>query len=171
MERLRDYENKFRHFFRLSYLQHRNHRSYARRSMKKGDFSADFHPILWSDERFCRPLKNCSFEVNYLCLGWRSAYFLQSVLSPKIFAGPVPTYMVDYAIKLVCTKLLNNNYYYSRSNFVTKFKSTNNQGCKMVYFHTKNRNFYSFWNASEWKILVHFMVIWYILLSFGIVLW
>jgi hypothetical protein len=33
---------------------------------KGGIFSADLHPILWSEERFCRPLKNCPFEVNYL---------------------------------------------------------------------------------------------------------
>jgi hypothetical protein len=42
----------------------------ARRSMfKKGKFvSANLHPILCSEERFCRgrPLKNCSLEVNYL---------------------------------------------------------------------------------------------------------
>jgi hypothetical protein len=29
-------------------------------------FSADVHPILWFEERFCRPLKKCSFEVNYV---------------------------------------------------------------------------------------------------------
>jgi hypothetical protein len=28
--------------------------------------SAGLHPILWSEERFCRPQKNCSFEANYL---------------------------------------------------------------------------------------------------------
>jgi hypothetical protein len=29
-------------------------------------FSADLHPILGSEKRFCRPLKKHSFEVNYL---------------------------------------------------------------------------------------------------------
>jgi hypothetical protein len=34
--------------------------------LKKGElFSADLHPILWSEERFCRLLKKCSFEINY----------------------------------------------------------------------------------------------------------
>jgi hypothetical protein len=33
---------------------------------------------------FFRPLKNCSFGVcKFPCLGWRSAIFLQGVLSPK----------------------------------------------------------------------------------------
>jgi hypothetical protein len=35
--------------------------------VKKWDiFSADLHTILRSEERLCRPQKNCSFEVNYL---------------------------------------------------------------------------------------------------------
>jgi hypothetical protein len=34
---------------------------------KRGDFfPADLHPILRSEDRFCRPLKKGSFEVNYL---------------------------------------------------------------------------------------------------------
>jgi hypothetical protein len=33
------------------------------------------------------PLKKITF------LGWRSADFLQGVLSPKIIAGPVPSYL------------------------------------------------------------------------------
>jgi hypothetical protein len=46
--------------------------------LKKGEiFSADIHPVLWSEKRFCRLLKNCSFEVNYLVL-WRSADFTRS---------------------------------------------------------------------------------------------
>jgi hypothetical protein len=49
---------------------HRNPRSYPRRSMfeKREKFFqliSTLH-ILWSEERFCRMLKNCSFEVNYL---------------------------------------------------------------------------------------------------------
>jgi hypothetical protein len=42
--------------------------TYARSSMfeKRRFFPADLHPILRSEDRFCRPLKKCSFEVNYL---------------------------------------------------------------------------------------------------------
>jgi hypothetical protein len=51
---------------------HRNPRSYASRSIferKGGFFSADLYPILCSEETLCRPLKNCSFEVNFLVKG------------------------------------------------------------------------------------------------------
>jgi hypothetical protein len=33
----------------------------------------------------------------------------------------------------------------------------------MVYFQTKNPNYDKFWRSLEWKMLVHFMVIWNIL--------
>jgi hypothetical protein len=36
------------------------------------------------------------------------------------------------------------------------------QGCQMVYLHTKASNFGTFWKALGWKMLVHFMTIWYI---------
>jgi hypothetical protein len=36
----------------------------------------------------------------------------------------------------------------------------------MVYFQTKNPNF---WRALEWKMLVYFMTIWYILWQCGII--
>jgi hypothetical protein len=51
--------------------------SYARRSMFEvwEIFSADLHPILWSKERFCRPLKNYSFQSKLPCVGWKSANF------------------------------------------------------------------------------------------------
>jgi hypothetical protein len=62
------------------------------------------------------------------------------------------------------------------------------QGCQMVYFQTKNTNFGNFVMVLQWKMLVYFMdicsfsqqacilnghliyfvVIWYILWSFGI---
>jgi hypothetical protein len=45
------------------------------------------------------------------------------------------------------------------------------QGCQMVCFQTKNPNLGRFWRALEWKMMVYFMVIWNILLSFGINLW
>jgi hypothetical protein len=37
------------------------------------------------------------------------------------------------------------------------------QGCQMVCFQTKNTNLGQFWGALEWKMLVYFLVIWYIL--------
>jgi hypothetical protein len=38
----------------------------------------------------------------------------------------------------------------------------------MVFFQTKNPNIDIFWEALEWKnVLVYFMDIWYVLLSFG----
>jgi hypothetical protein len=42
------------------------------------------------------------------------------------------------------------------------------QGCMMVCFQTKNPILGKFWRALEWKMRVYFMVIWNILLSFGI---
>jgi hypothetical protein len=42
------------------------------------------------------------------------------------------------------------------------------QGCQMVCFQTKNSNLGKFWRASEWKMLLHFMIIWNILWPFGI---
>jgi hypothetical protein len=35
--------------------------------------------------------------------------------------------------------------------------------CQMVYFQTKNRNLDKYWRALQWKMLVYFMDIWYIL--------
>jgi hypothetical protein len=43
------------------------------------------------------------------------------------------------------------------------------QGCQMVYFQTKNPNLGKFGRVLQWKMLVYFMAIWYILRSFGIV--
>jgi hypothetical protein len=42
------------------------------------------------------------------------------------------------------------------------------QGCQMAYFPTKDPNLGKFWRALEWKMLVYFIVIWNILLPFGI---
>jgi hypothetical protein len=42
------------------------------------------------------------------------------------------------------------------------------QGCQMVCFQTKNPNLGKFWRALDWKILAHFMFIWYIISGFGI---
>jgi hypothetical protein len=41
------------------------------------------------------------------------------------------------------------------------------QGCQMVCFQTKNTNLGKFWRVFQWKILVYFMAIWYILWPFG----
>jgi hypothetical protein len=39
----------------------------------------------------------------------------------------------------------------------------------MVCFQTKNTNLGQFWRVLQWKMLVYFMAIWYILWPFGIV--
>jgi hypothetical protein len=38
----------------------------------------------------------------------------------------------------------------------------------MVNFHTKYPYFDIFWRALEWKIWIYFVVMWYILWSYGI---
>jgi hypothetical protein len=44
-----------------------------------------------------------------------------------------------------------------------------NQGCQTVcYIRTKNANLGKFWRVLQWKMPVHFMAIWSILLPFGI---
>jgi hypothetical protein len=47
-------------------LGHRNLATLEEACLKKGDnFSEDLHPILLSEVRYCRILKNGSLEVNY----------------------------------------------------------------------------------------------------------
>jgi hypothetical protein len=60
--------------------------------------------------------------------------------------------------------------------FSTGRSSTEEQGCQMVYFHTKNFNFGTFWRVLECKLLAYFYdhleyftTIWYILWPLGIV--
>jgi hypothetical protein len=66
---------------------HINLRSYARRSMfEKGrKFSP---PFLWSEEWFCRPLNNCSYEVNYLDVGdqpiFTRVFFPQNISRTRV---------------------------------------------------------------------------------------
>jgi hypothetical protein len=36
-------------------------------------------------------------------------------------------------------------------------------GCQMVCFQTKNPNLGKFWRGLQWKILVYFMTVWFIL--------
>jgi hypothetical protein len=42
------------------------------------------------------------------------------------------------------------------------------QACQMVYFRTQNPNLGKFCRVVQWKMLVYFMLIWFILWSFGI---
>jgi hypothetical protein len=42
------------------------------------------------------------------------------------------------------------------------------QGCQMAHFQSKNPNLGKFWRFLQWKILLYFMAIWFILLPFGI---
>jgi hypothetical protein len=43
------------------------------------------------------------------------------------------------------------------------------QGCQMACFETKNPNLGKFWRVFQWKMLVYFVAIWFILRPFGIV--
>jgi hypothetical protein len=45
------------------------------------------------------------------------------------------------------------------------------QGCQMVYFQTKNPDLGKFWRVLEWKMLVYFTVIWYILKVYFVAIW
>jgi hypothetical protein len=50
-----------------------------------------------------------------------------------------------------------------------QFSDTLNRVARWVIFIPKDPNLGKFWSALEMKILVYFMTIWNILLSFGIV--
>jgi hypothetical protein len=43
------------------------------------------------------------------------------------------------------------------------------QGCRNVYFQTKNPSLCKYWRALEWKLLFYSMAIWNISWSFGII--
>jgi hypothetical protein len=78
--------------------------------------------------------------------------------------------------------------HFQNKSFRNKLKRFGSQRCQMVYFQTKNTNLGKFWKVLQWKMfgifraimstlqpnglfygdLVHFVVIWYILWSFGI---
>jgi hypothetical protein len=45
------------------------------------------------------------------------------------------------------------------------------QGCQMVCFQTKNPNLGKFWRVLQWKILVYFITIRFILGPFANILW
>jgi hypothetical protein len=45
--------------------------------------------------------------------------------------------------------------------------TTNEQGCQMVSFQTKNPNLGKFWRVLDWKMLIYFMAIWNVLQTFG----
>jgi hypothetical protein len=61
--------------------------------LKRGIFSADFHPILRSEERFSTPVKIIPIQITFL--GWRSASLFTRFFHPKI-AGQVKTYLFWY---------------------------------------------------------------------------
>jgi hypothetical protein len=42
------------------------------------------------------------------------------------------------------------------------------QGCQMVYFQTKNPNLGNYWSALDWNTLVYFTAVWSTLRIFGI---
>jgi hypothetical protein len=52
---------------------------------------------------------------------------------------------------------------------LTRCPSREQGGCQTVYFYTKNPNLGIFRRALEWKMFVHFMTTWNILLPFGII--
>jgi hypothetical protein len=85
---------------KLQRCNHRNLRSYAEEAcLKKGEyFSADLHTILWSEARFCRPLKICSFEVNLVLGG-------DQPISYKVFS--TPKYLQDLCQQLIFVKSYN----------------------------------------------------------------
>jgi hypothetical protein len=55
-----------------------------------------------------------------------------------------------------------------RDTFFPLSKKIIDQGCQMVYLYTQNANFNAYLKALGWKILVHFIVFWYIV---GIAIW
>jgi hypothetical protein len=58
-----------------------------------------------SEQRFCRPLIKLFLWSKLPCLGWRSADFLQSVLSPIIYAGPRLVIVLRFLWSQQCTNL------------------------------------------------------------------
>jgi hypothetical protein len=72
-------ETWWKHTWKSYKLRNKKH------GLKKGwFFSAALRPILWSEERFRRTLKNFSVEVNYLVLGGDKHIFYK-VAFPRIF--------------------------------------------------------------------------------------
>jgi hypothetical protein len=54
---------------------------------------------------------------------------------------------------------------------IVAYVRTFDEGCQMVYFHTKSFNLGIFRRALEWNILVYFISIWNILRPFWYILW
>jgi hypothetical protein len=50
----------------------------------------------------------------------------------------------------------------------TEYKGGSERGCQMVCFQTKNPNLGKFWRVLDWKMFIYFMDIWNILWTFGI---
>jgi hypothetical protein len=89
--------------------------------LKKGItfFSSDLQPILWSEERFCRPLWKIVFPLKYIyyLLGW-SADFLQGVLSPKYLRDQCQQFYVNKISMISVLVRMNGweNIGYSQTN-------------------------------------------------------
>jgi hypothetical protein len=111
--------------------------------LKKGSFfqlRLHLHTYIFREVKrgFCRPLKNCSFEVHNLpCLGWRPANFLQGVASTKKFARPVQTYLCMFLHRSKISMLHMNNPEISQ--------------CWMS--PSRKITMFTFWNQFEFRIL------------------
>jgi hypothetical protein len=66
--------------------------------------------------------------------------------------------------------VLSENYLGSCSSVenIRASGSSRIQCCQMVYLQTNNPTLVKFWGVVQWNMLVYFMAIWAILLSFGI---
>jgi hypothetical protein len=69
---------------------------------------------------------------------------------PRVFKIHFPS----FSVFKICTK--------------TQRMFSSKRSSQMVYFLAKNPNLGKFWRVLQWKMLVYFMAIWYILWHFGI---
>jgi hypothetical protein len=145
---------------------HRNPRGYARWSMfEKGIIFFQLISILFCDS-FCRPLKNCSFAVNYLVYCEDQPIFYE-VFSPQknCRTGANILVLCSSKISMVWTKLslccilsrirrrivVRLRCWQKRriNGFTLANSQSCNQGCQMVYYQTKNPILGIFWRALE----------------------
>jgi hypothetical protein len=80
----------------------------------------------------------------------------------------IQSWILNYGFIRLKLKFKKAQYYLSRAYHVQIGPTARKQGCRMVYFLTKNRYLGKFGRALEWKILVYFMPIWNMLWHFGI---
>jgi hypothetical protein len=132
--------------------------------LKKGEnYSADLHPILWSEERFCRSLKNSSFEMNYLVYGGDQPIIYKVCFSQKKLLGQFKHTCSNSKISMESTPLnattrttptqLDNVFCDDESFLVRTECSSRVQGCQMICFQAKNPNLGKFWRLLQWKLL------------------